>query len=238
VTIRQLPSRQAGVENRRVVVDGIGLHSGAPVRVVLEAREGPVALRQRGIEAPVAELSVVRSSRCTSVEAHGGALRVATVEHALAALAGLRIRRGVVLHVEGPEMPLLDGGALAWCEAWIASAWSPARLPFASPARYPRGRRQPLRPRAGDRCEVEVRVEFDGLAIEPEARWDGSARDFRGRIAPHAPSLSRASCRAWATVASRATRRRTPWSSWLPTGRSGRDGRFRRTSRRATSCST
>ncbi len=170
---------------RRVVVEGTGLHTGAPARVTLEAREGPVVLRQGGIEAQVADLSVVRSPRCTAVEARGGALRIATVEHALAALAGLGIRRGVVLHVEGPELPLLDGGALAWCEA-LDRLGLPPVAPAVRVARQGSvevgASRYDFVP--GDRSEVEVRVEFDGVTIEPEARWDGSARDFRLRIAP------------------------------------------------------
>ena len=34
-----------------------------------------------------------------------------------AALAGLGVYEGLVVQVTGPEMPLLDGGAVGWCEA-------------------------------------------------------------------------------------------------------------------------
>src|ERR1035438_7614989 len=126
-------------------VEGVGLHSGRRVRVVLRARRGPVTVRVAAIEAHIDELSVASTSRATSVEAHGGALRLGTAEHAFAALGGLGIygglRRGGLgapvpapapgfaglgglgiyeglgLDVVGPELPLLDGGASAWCDA-------------------------------------------------------------------------------------------------------------------------
>ena len=60
-------------------VEGVGLHSGRPARVVLRARSGPVTLGMAGFEARIAELSVASTARATSVEAVGGALRVGTV---------------------------------------------------------------------------------------------------------------------------------------------------------------
>lgn len=49
-----------------------------------------------------------------------GPRRLATVEHLLAALAGLGITAALIL-VEGAEVPLLDGSAQPWVEA-IAEA--------------------------------------------------------------------------------------------------------------------
>ena len=100
-----------------VVVTGVGLHSGAPARVVLEARPGPVRLVTRDGEATLEQLTVAATARATTVESHDARVRIGTVEHAFSALAGLGIHAGVTLTVEGPEMPLLDGGAGAWCEA-------------------------------------------------------------------------------------------------------------------------
>jgi UDP-3-O-[3-hydroxymyristoyl] N-acetylglucosamine deacetylase len=144
-----------------------------------------VALAQAGARAALSELVVASTARATTVEGAGGALRVGTVEHVFAALAGLGIREGIELRVEGPEMPLLDGGALAWCEA-IARLALPARLPLLRVTRaatYEVGpSRYELAP--GDTgIDVSVHVELDSR-FEPIARWRGEPQDFVARIAP------------------------------------------------------
>ncbi len=169
---------------RRVVVEGVGLHSGAPARVTLERRDGPVILVSGALEARVSALEVASTARSTTVEAHGGALRVGTVEHAFAALAGLGVYEGVALVVEGPEMPLLDGGAAAWCEA-LAELGAPSRRPGLRVARHATlevgASRYELS--TGTGIDVEVCVEFDDPRIARRARWTGDADDFRARVA-------------------------------------------------------
>ncbi len=85
-------------------------------------------------------------------------------------------------------MPLLDGGALAWCEAveWLGVTARAPRSRITRPAVIEIGPcRYEFTP--GSRVEVEARVEFAGfdeVQIAPLARWDGEAADFRARIAP------------------------------------------------------
>jgi UDP-3-O-[3-hydroxymyristoyl] N-acetylglucosamine deacetylase len=169
-------------------VEGVGLHSGAPVRVVLRRRAGPVTLEAAGLEARIDELVVASTTRATTVEAHGGALRVGTVEHAFAALAGLGVYEGLAMSVDGPEMPLLDGGSAAWCHAIDRVHVTPRgpRLRIARTAAFEVGESRYEFTR-GARVEVEVRLELDGFdetRVAPEARWDADAGDFRRRIAP------------------------------------------------------
>jgi UDP-3-O-[3-hydroxymyristoyl] N-acetylglucosamine deacetylase len=168
-----------------VVVTGVGLHSGAPVRVVLEARPGPVALATPHAEAALDQLQVVSTARATTVESRDGRVRIGTVEHALAALAGLGIRSGLRLVVEGPEMPLLDGGALAWCDALMAlqlpSAGPPLRVTREAvfevgPSRFE------LAP--GPDVDLSVEIDLGDARFAPEARWRGIPADFVDRIAP------------------------------------------------------
>ncbi len=172
-----------------VRVEGVGLHSGAASRVILRRRSGPVTLEAGGLEARIDQLRVVSTARATTVEAHGGAMRVGTVEHVFAALAGLGVYEGIALSVEGPEMPLLDGGSAAWCAAIERLG---ATEPKGSLSRVARAAaldvgasRYEFTP--GARVEVEVRLELDGFdeaRVAPEARWGGDAGDFRLRIAP------------------------------------------------------
>jgi UDP-3-O-[3-hydroxymyristoyl] N-acetylglucosamine deacetylase len=178
-----------------VVVEGVGLHTGAPARVALRAQPGPVVLVANGVAAPIAELEVVSTARATTVEARGGAVRVGTVEHLFAALGGLGVYEGVAVVVDGPEVPIVDGGAAAWCEA-LTRLGAPRSAPKAriareavievGPSRYE------LSPGIGSGAdaevevgvEVEVRLELDDPRIAPDARWRGDALDFAARIAP------------------------------------------------------
>jgi UDP-3-O-[3-hydroxymyristoyl] N-acetylglucosamine deacetylase len=170
------------------VVEGVGLHSGAAARVVLRVRPGPVTISACGVGARIDELTVGSTARATTAEARGGALRVGTVEHLFAALAGLGVYEGLAIQLDGPELPLLDGGASAWCDA-VASlevvASSP-RLRVARSGSVTVGdSRYDFSP--GVNVAVEARLElvgFDEARVAPEARWEGSAGDFRSRIAP------------------------------------------------------
>lgn len=119
-----------------VRIEGRGLHTGAPVRVALSASPGPVRLRSGGLDVPISRLSVASSLRSTTVQACDGSLSVGMVEHVFGALAGLGIRSDVVIDVDGPEMPLLDGGAGVWCEVLssLAVSRSAPRLRVTRPA--------------------------------------------------------------------------------------------------------
>jgi len=175
----------SGGELRTMVLEGVALHSGARARVTLLARPGPVGVSAGDLDVPIEDFTVASTVRATTIVALGGRVRVAMVEHAFAALAGLGIRDGLTLVVEGPELPLLDGGAGEWCEAAQSLA-----LPKSDP---------PLRvARAGavevgtsryefhpaDDIDVEVRLVLDHPRVTREARWTGDAADFRARIAP------------------------------------------------------
>jgi UDP-3-O-[3-hydroxymyristoyl] N-acetylglucosamine deacetylase len=171
-----------------VSLEGVGLHSGVTSRVRVSRRAGPVTLEAAGVVARLDELSVVSTARATTVQAHAGKLRVGTIEHAFAALAGMGVYDGIALSVDGPEMPLLDGGAAAWCDA-IAALCLVARGPMLRvlrPATIDVGAsRYEFAP--GDRVEVHVRVAFDAVdqgRLAADAHWNGEASDFRARIAP------------------------------------------------------
>ena len=107
----------------QVIVEGIGVHSGKPARVVIhpaEANSGITFLRtnlpngrERLIEAR--HSSVRDTQLCTVIGDETGAT-VSTIEHLMSALAGLEIDNALI-EVDGPEVPILDGSSRVFVEA-------------------------------------------------------------------------------------------------------------------------
>ena len=95
---------------------GVGLHSGAKVAmrlcpaapdtgIVFRRTDGAVA----GVEIAALWKNVSDSTLCTTLS-NGEGVRVGTVEHLLAAFAGCEIDN-VVVELDGPEVPIMDGSA-------------------------------------------------------------------------------------------------------------------------------
>jgi UDP-3-O-[3-hydroxymyristoyl] N-acetylglucosamine deacetylase len=153
------------------VLEGHGLHTGEPVRVVLRKRPGPLAFVQRGASATWTELRVVDLTRSTTVANEAGSVRVRTVEHLTSALAGLSIHEGLAIEVEGPELPILDGRAERWMSALAALDVAPARprLEVAREDVIEAGRsRIELRPGAP---EIAVTTAFGDARLDEHASW-------------------------------------------------------------------
>jgi UDP-3-O-[3-hydroxymyristoyl] N-acetylglucosamine deacetylase len=176
-------------------ITGFGLHTGSASTVRFTPHDGPVVLRVRGIDVPVSELRVVDTSRSTTVENASGTVRVATIEHVLAALGGLGIHRGVLVCIDGAEPPLADGAARQYADALLALGpelgASTSRARSRAPLRVARdgvvelgaSRYELWRDERDDQVEVEVAVDFEDIRISGEARWAGDSEDFRMRIA-------------------------------------------------------
>ncbi|MBF0096552.1 MAG: UDP-3-O-acyl-N-acetylglucosamine deacetylase [Magnetococcales bacterium] len=93
---------------------GIGLHSGKKVYLSLRpapANTGIVFHRtdMKGALVPAKVQNVVDTRLCSTV-ANADGIRVSTVEHLLAAFAGLGVNNAYV-DLDGPEIPIMDGSA-------------------------------------------------------------------------------------------------------------------------------
>ena len=103
-----------------VSLHGVGLHTGSHVTITMKPANPGYGIRFQRIdlpEQPVVKADadlVVDTSRGTTIE-HNGA-RVSTVEHVLSALVGLQIDN-VLIELDGPEIPILDGSAREFIEA-------------------------------------------------------------------------------------------------------------------------
>jgi UDP-3-O-[3-hydroxymyristoyl] N-acetylglucosamine deacetylase len=107
------PFRQRTLKHR-ATLEGVGLHSGAKVRLTLcpaQADAGIVFERadlSPRVEIPALAENVVDTVLNTSLGK--GQILVRTVEHLMAALAGCGIDNARV-EVDGPEVPILDGSS-------------------------------------------------------------------------------------------------------------------------------
>lgn len=104
----------------RITISGVGIHTGKFVNMTLvpaDPGHGVVFKRVDLPGAPTVKADcdyVVDTTRCTALE-HNGA-RVSTVEHLMAALYGTQVDN-VLVELDGPEIPILDGSAKPFVDA-------------------------------------------------------------------------------------------------------------------------
>jgi UDP-3-O-[3-hydroxymyristoyl] N-acetylglucosamine deacetylase/3-hydroxyacyl-[acyl-carrier-protein] dehydratase len=99
---------------KRAKLSGIGLHTGHQVTMVFHPAPANHGVKFKRVDVegqPVIDADVFKVtdvSRGTTLEDNG--VKVATVEHTLAALTGLGIDN-VMIELDGPEVPILDGSS-------------------------------------------------------------------------------------------------------------------------------
>ena len=121
-----------------VAVSGIGVHSGLPVTLTLHPADDDAGIVfQRiapdgSIEREIrADVRAVTATEFATVLGDAKGPLCSTAEHLLAALRGLYVDN-VVVEIDGPEVPIMDGSAAAFVDA-IDQAGLTAR---ALPRRY------------------------------------------------------------------------------------------------------
>ena len=148
---------------------GIGVHSNAPVHLVLhpaEANSGIVfhrtGLKGRDDRLISADWSNVSMTELCTVIGDPSKATISTVEHLLAAFSGLGVDNAIV-EIDGPEVPIMDGSAAQFVQAidqvGVTELAAPRRyLRIRKPVRVENGRAfAELRPAAsGFRLEVEI----------------------------------------------------------------------------------
>jgi UDP-3-O-[3-hydroxymyristoyl] N-acetylglucosamine deacetylase/3-hydroxyacyl-[acyl-carrier-protein] dehydratase len=106
-----------------VVLSGIGLHTGKPVRMTIKPagdNEGVCFVRTDLPGRPSVKVTAANAvmdekvTRCTAVECQG--VRIYTVEHLMAALNGLGLDN-VTIEIDAQELPGLDGSSLEFVKA-------------------------------------------------------------------------------------------------------------------------
>ena len=113
-----ITEQQATLKDK-VRFSGVGIHTGeqASVTVYPAPENSGRRFLVDGVDFPARIDHVLSCDRCTVLGK--GEVRVHTPEHLLAALAGLGIDNAV-MEMDGPEVPILDGGSIEFCEAFQA----------------------------------------------------------------------------------------------------------------------
>ena len=105
-----------------IAFDGVGLHSGRFVRVTIHPAPANTGISFRRVDITESRQTIaatpdnVQQARlCTRIVNDDG-VRLETVEHIMAAFAGLGVDNAIV-DIDGGEAPILDGSSLPVVEA-------------------------------------------------------------------------------------------------------------------------
>jgi UDP-3-O-[3-hydroxymyristoyl] N-acetylglucosamine deacetylase len=121
-------TKAADVQNTlksAVTFTGVGLHTGEPVRMTLRPASADYGIWFRRTDITDADpmvraiWSAVTPSRLCTVVENADGVSVSTIEHIMAALSGSAIHN-VLIEIDGPEVPILDGSAEPFVAAFIA----------------------------------------------------------------------------------------------------------------------
>ncbi|NCU03809.1 MAG: bifunctional UDP-3-O-[3-hydroxymyristoyl] N-acetylglucosamine deacetylase/3-hydroxyacyl-ACP dehydratase [Chitinophagaceae bacterium] len=102
-----------------ITISGVGIHTGAAVSMTLEPAEPNTGIVFQRIDLenqPIVKADVdfvAETNRSTTLSNNGAS--VSTVEHLLAAFAGCEIDN-VLVKIDGPEVPILDGSSHPFVE--------------------------------------------------------------------------------------------------------------------------
>lgn len=112
--------------NFPVVCAGVGVHSGARARIVMKPAAAGTGIRFRRTDCTDRDNEIVaRGDYVTEVQlgttlTNGDGVSVATVEHLLAACAGIGVDN-LLIEIDGPEVPIMDGSSAVYCELLLAA---------------------------------------------------------------------------------------------------------------------
>ncbi len=97
-----------------VTISGVGLHTGVVVNLTFKPAPENFGYKFQRIDLPGQPIveadvdNVIDTDRGTTIGKNGA--KISTIEHVLAALAGLEIDN-VLMEIDGPEVPIMDGSS-------------------------------------------------------------------------------------------------------------------------------
>lgn len=159
-----------------VTLNGVGVHSGAPASITLKpssTNSGVVFLR-KGAEGTPAHIIHAKHTKVSATElctviGDGVDASVSTIEHLMSACSGLGLDN-VLIEIDGPEMPIMDGSAADFVSAiesvgLVGLAAARRYLKVLRPVRIENGRAfAELKP-AEHGFRLDVEIDFDTAVI-------------------------------------------------------------------------
>jgi UDP-3-O-[3-hydroxymyristoyl] N-acetylglucosamine deacetylase len=179
----------------QIAVSGVGVHSGLPVTLTMHPADDDAGIvfqrvsADGSIEREIrADVRAVTATEFATVLGDASGPLCSTAEHVLAALRGLNVDN-VVIEIDGPEVPIMDGSAAAFVDAIDQAGLTARALPrryieVLKPVRVSKdGAFGELRPyKHGFRVEAEI--DFDHPLIGKQAlALDIGPDTFRREIA-------------------------------------------------------
>jgi UDP-3-O-[3-hydroxymyristoyl] N-acetylglucosamine deacetylase len=169
---------------------GVGLHSGAPVTMrLLPAPAGSGIVFRRtdldNFEIPATGRNVAKVSYATSLMRQG--VLISTTEHLLSALIGMGVDN-VIVEIDNLELPILDGSAMPYVEAFREAGIKMQRRKRESIKVL-----RPLEVREGDKFigvypgsgyRIQYRIDFPSPIGRQETSIDLAAETYGTFIAP------------------------------------------------------
>ena len=113
-------SEQQTTLKKEITMSGVGLHTGETVNITIlpaVANHGYKFQRMDLKNQPVIKADadlVISTERGTTLEKNG--VRIYTTEHLLASLYGMQVDN-VLIQLDGPEIPIMDGSAMLFVNA-------------------------------------------------------------------------------------------------------------------------
>ena len=179
----------------QIAVAGVGVHSGHPVTLTLYPADDDTGIvfqrvsADGSVEREVrADVRAVTATEFATVLGDADGPLCSTAEHLLAALRGLSVDN-VIVEIDGPEVPIMDGSAAPFVDAIDQAGLTMRALPrryieVIKPVRVSKdGAFGELRPNS-DGFRVEAEIKFDHPLIGRQAlALDIEPETFRREIA-------------------------------------------------------
>lgn len=172
---------------KSTTLSGKGLHTGAQVNITFKPAPPNHGYKFKRIDLPNAPIihavvdNVVGTQRGTTIEENGAKMH--TVEHTLAAVAGNQIDN-ILIEVDGPEPPIMDGSAKAFSKALqeagiIAQEEDREYLVIEEPISYEEDDRQvALTVSPASSFQAAVKIDFNSRVIRPQEASLSGISDF------------------------------------------------------------
>lgn len=159
-----------------VVCAGVGVHSGERAKLVIKPAASGSGIRFRRTDIDDRDNEVHARGDFVSEVQLGTTLRnadgvtVATVEHLLAACAGMGIDN-LLIEIDGPEVPIMDGSSAVYCELMLNAGLRQQgalrrRIRILETVQVSDGvKTASLSPSADDYLSIHAKIEFESRAI-------------------------------------------------------------------------